>query len=243
MLVKDRLVADSGWIAHPGSTVLNLYRPPTLEHGDPDKVGPWLDHLHLIYPNDADHIERVLAHRVQRPHEKINHALFLGGGQGIGKDSLIEPVRRGVGPWNVQEVSPRVVLESQFTGYLKSVILRISEARDLGDHNRFVFYDHMKTYTAAPPETLRVNEKNIKEYYVFNCCLVIITTNYKMDGIYLPADDRRHYVAWSDLTKDDFDADYWKKLYQYYDSGGDGHVVAYLASLERSRRCRATGRS
>jgi len=243
MLIKDRIVVESGWIAHPGNTVLNVYRPPTLKHGDRDKAGPWLDHVMKIYPNDAGHIVRVLAHRVQKPQEKINHALLLGGGQGIGKDSTIEPVRRAVGPWNVQEVSPRVVLESQFTGYLKSVILRISEARDLGDHNRFVFYDHMKTYTAAPPETLRVNEKNIKEYYVFNCCLVIITTNYKMDGIYLPADDRRHYVAWSDLTKDDFDADYWKKLYQYYDSGGDGHVVAYLASLERSRRCRATGRS
>jgi len=33
---------------------------------------------------------------------------------------------------------------------------------------------------------------------------VIITTNHKTDGIYLPADDRRHMVAWSNLTKDDF---------------------------------------
>jgi hypothetical protein len=32
---------------------------------------------------------------------------------------------------------------------------------------------------------------------VFNCLGFIITTNYKTDGIYLPADDRRHYVAWS----------------------------------------------
>jgi hypothetical protein len=28
-----------------------------------------------------------------------------------------------------------------------------------------------------------------------------------MDGLYLPEDDRRHYVAWSNLTKDDFGAD------------------------------------
>ena len=27
-----------------------------------------------------------------------------------------------------------------------------SEARDLGDVDRFQFYDHMKAYTAAPPE-------------------------------------------------------------------------------------------
>ena len=31
-----------------------------------------------------------LAHRVQRPQEKINHALFLAGNQGIGKDTVLE---------------------------------------------------------------------------------------------------------------------------------------------------------
>ena len=34
------------------------------------------------------------------PHEKINHALVLGGKQGIGKDTLLEPVKHAVGPWN-----------------------------------------------------------------------------------------------------------------------------------------------
>ena len=53
---------------------------------------------------------------------------------------------------------------------------------------------------------LRVDEKHLREYYVLNVCGVIITTNHKTDGIYLPADDRRHFVAWSDLTKDDFAA-------------------------------------
>ena len=39
---------------------------------------------------------------------------------------------------------------------------------------------------------------------MFNCCGLVITTNHKAGGIFLPADDRRHYVAWSTLTKDDF---------------------------------------
>jgi len=59
----------------------------------------------------------------------------------------------------------------------------------------------MKSYLAAPPDVLRVNEKHLREYYVMNCCGVIITTNHKADGIYLPADDRRHFVAWSSLAK------------------------------------------
>jgi hypothetical protein len=38
--------------------------------------------------------------------EKINHALILGGNQGVGKDTLLEPVKRAVGAWNFLEVSP-----------------------------------------------------------------------------------------------------------------------------------------
>jgi hypothetical protein len=53
-----------------------------------------------------------------------------------------------------------------------------------------------------------VDEKNLREHSVFNVCGVIVTTNHKADGIYLPADDRRHFVAWSPLVKEDFTLDY-----------------------------------
>jgi hypothetical protein len=176
------------------------------------------------------HIICWLAQRVQRPQEKINHALVLGGGQGIGKDTALEPLKHAIGPWNFSEVSPQQML-GRFNGFLKSVILRVSEARDLGEVDRFAFYDHMKALTAAPPDVLRVDEKNLREHSVINCCGIIITTNYKLNGIYLPADDRRHFVAWSHLTKDDFFADYWGDLWGWYRNGGCGHVAAYLAAL------------
>ena len=44
------------------------------------------------------------------------------------------------------------------------MILRINEARDLGEINRYAFYEHMKPIIAAPPEVLRCDEKNIREY-------------------------------------------------------------------------------
>jgi hypothetical protein len=233
MLIKDRLISEGGWIARPGCTVFNLYRGPTLVPRNAAAATPWLNHVHRVYPTEAGHIIRWLAHRVQRPADKINHALVLGGPQGIGKDSLIEPVKRAVGPWNVAEVSPKPLL-GRFNGFAKSVILRVNEARDLGEFDRFSFYDHMKAYTAAPPDVMRVDEKHLREYTVPNCCGVIITTNHKADGIYLPADDRRHFVAWSDLTKDDFDGDYWAALWSWYDRGGDQSVAAYLAELDIS---------
>lgn len=229
-VVRDRLVSDGGWFKRPGCNVFNLYRPPITIPGDPHDAGLWVEHVRKVYPDEATHIIRWLAHRVQRPAEKINHALVMGGSQGIGKDTILEPVKAAIGPWNFAEVSPQHML-GRFNGFVKSVILRVSEARDLGDVDRFAFYDHMKTYTAAPPDVLRVDEKNLREYSVFNVCGVIITTNHKTDGIYLPADDRRHFVAWSNVQRSDFDADYWTDMYAWYANGGIGHVVAYLASL------------
>src|SRR5271156_4803875 len=159
MMIRNRL-SDGGWIARIGVTCFNLYRPPIIDPGDPASANPWLTHVRKVFPDDADHIVQWLAQRVQRPQEKINHALVLGGKQGIGKDTMLEPVKHAVGPWNFVEVSPRQVL-GRFNGFVKSVVLRINEARDLGDLDRFQFYDHMKSYIAAPPDTLRVDERKI----------------------------------------------------------------------------------
>jgi hypothetical protein len=56
----------------------------------------------------------------------------------------------------------------------------------------------------------------------------IATSNHKTDGIYLPADDRRTYVMWSDLKKDDFEEAYWDEIWNWYNNGGDRDVAAYL---------------
>jgi hypothetical protein len=231
-LIRNRLIADGGWIKRAGCTVFNLYRPPVII----PRVGPvkpWLDHIEKVYPDNAAHIVAWLAHRVQRPHEKVNHALVLGGPMGIGKDTLLEPIKHAIGSWNFQEVSPQHML-GRFNGFLKSVILRVSEARDLGEIDRFAFYDHMKAYTASPPDVLRVDEKHTREYAVLNLCGVIITSNHKSDGIYLPADDRRHYIAWSNLTKNDFSKHYWNDLYRYYADGGNAFIAQYLRNLDLS---------
>src|SRR5215831_12087846 len=123
-LIKNRLISEGGWIERDGVTCFNLYRPPTIVLGDPNEAGPWLDHVGKVFGDDASHIIHWLAQRVQRPYEKINHALVLGGNQGIGKDTPLEPVKQAIGPWNFTEVSPQHLL-SRFNGFLKSVILRV----------------------------------------------------------------------------------------------------------------------
>ncbi len=78
------------------------------------------------------------------------------------------------------------------------------------------------------------DEKHVREHAVLNVTGVIITTNHKTDGIYLPAEDRRHYVAWSSRVPADFEKDYFNGLYKWYANGGHGHVAAYLTQLDLS---------
>jgi hypothetical protein len=229
-LLKDVVVADGGFIPKPGVLVYNRYRPPIVVPSDADP-SHWLNHLQRIYPNDADHLIKWFAQRIQHPGEKINHALVLGGAQGIGKDTLLEPVKRGVGQWNWADIDPKK-LTGQFNPFVESVVLRINEARDLGDIDRFAFYDHSKTYIAAPPDVLTCNDKHAKEYPVFNVMGVILTTNHKTGGIYLPADDRRHYVAWSEARKEDFEEQYWHDMWDWLESGGVQAVVGYLKRVD-----------
>lgn len=232
-IIRNRVIDVGGLIEHDGASIYNLYRPPMIQPGDPSKANPWIEHVRKIYGDYADHIIMWFAQRRQHPAIKINHVLLLSGPQGIGKDTMLVPIKYAVGQWNFQEASPEQAL-GRFKGFLKSVVLRLSEAKDLGEFDRFNFYEAMKTWAAAPPETLRLDEKYIKEYYVPNVIGIVVTSNHKEDGIYLPADDRRHFVAWTDLEKDAFPDEYWNKLHRWYADGGIGHVVAYLDSLDIS---------
>jgi hypothetical protein len=240
MLIRDRLISEGGWFDHPGDSCFNLYRPPTIKRGDEMKAGRWVDHVKKVYPDDWDHIINWLAYRVQHPEIKINHNLVISGHPGVGKDTLLQPAVQAVGPWNCVEVSPENLFGS-FNGYLKAVLLRLSEARDLGDINKYQLYEKMKTMGAAPPDVIRVNDKHLKEHHVVNVVGIIITSNHKTDGIYLPADDRRHYVAWSDVVHSDFDSspgagdasEYFDSMYRWYEKeGGYEDIAEFLATLD-----------
>lgn len=233
-LIRHKLIIKAGWRSRDNATVFNMYEPPDLELGDPEQATPWRNHVKYAYPDEAEHIERWLAHRVQFPNKKLQHALLLGGTQGIGKDTMLFPVVHAVGPWNIESITPMQAM-GRFNGFLQCVILIISEARDLGEINRPQFYEHFKNIiasTAAPVH--RIDEKNRQEFYIPNLCGVIITTNHKAGGIFLPPEDRRHFVSWSPRELADFADGYFKDIWGFYFNGGVHHVAAYLHSLDLS---------
>ena len=234
LTIDGRLIAEGGWVERPGVTTFNLYRPPAVRQGNSANADRWVELVERVYPDDAEHIITFCAHRIQYPAVKINHGLILGGAPGIGKDTMLEPLKLGVGPWNFKEVSPQDIM-SNYNDYMQCVVLRISEAHDLGDVNRYAFYDHMKTILATPPDVMRVNAKYMPQHYVVNVAGVIYTTNHRFDGVYLPADDRRTYVAWSEIASSDFVKGFWPGFWGWYGAGGLADVVAYLSEYDLSK--------
>jgi Family of unknown function (DUF5906) len=229
--IHDRGFREGGEYHHKGLRVRNFYRAPDIKRGDPRDVAPWLDHVYSLYPDTAEHILNWFAHRVQRPGEKINHALCLFGPTRIGKDTIIEPLVRAVGEHNVKEISPKTIL-SDFNAQLRSTVARINEAKDF---DKFAFYERMKPIIAAPPNTINLNPKYGHQYVIPNVTGVLITSNYKVGGIYLPADDARHHVNWSDKTKDDFPDDYFPNLWRWLRNGGFENINAFLMDRDLSK--------
>jgi hypothetical protein len=227
--IRDYVVVDGGYIEKPGATTLNFYRPPpNIQLGDAAQAGRWVDHWKLLYPDDADHIIAWLACRVQRPGEKINHALVLGGAPKIGKDTLLEAVVQTVGEWNFQNIKLNHLV-GRNNGFLKSLIVRLSEARDVGEGaaDLYRLNDHVKDMLATPPSTLLINQKYINEYYVLNRVGMIVTSNHR-DALKLPANDRRHYVAFSERRGEEFPTEFWDSFWTWYENGGFAHVAALL---------------
>jgi hypothetical protein len=63
MIIKNRLIAEGGWIERAGSDCFNLYRPPAINLGDANKAAPWVAHVQAVYPDEATHIINYAAHR------------------------------------------------------------------------------------------------------------------------------------------------------------------------------------
>ena len=63
---------------------------------------------------------------------------------------------------------------------------------------------------------------------------VFITTNHKVGGLFLPPDDRRHYVAWSTVEPGGFSPDDWGKYWTRLNMGGAEAVANHLQHLDLS---------
>lgn len=236
--LENYVVTDRGTLPVEGAACYNLYVPPSYDDlantQNPDK---WIEHIKFLWPDplEHNHFFDFAAHMIQRPDEKVNHGVVIAGSQGIGKDTALLPLRKGVGEWNAAEIDPDTV-SRQYNGYVKSVMLVINEVRPHDeDHKASNFYNQLKPLLAAPPEMLAMEVKYANTIYVRNLCHVVLTTNDPLT-MYIPAEDRRLFVMTSRLPDPKkipiFSPDYFEDMYHYLQHGGTDAVVRWLKNRD-----------
>lgn len=256
--LKDKVCANGEILDAFGNGVYNDYRPPILQLDLKESyteaelaqialdAKPFIAHCHLIFDkpaqkagqlSDAMQFIKYLAHRVQKPAEKPRFALVIAGEQGIGKDTAIDFVIDAIGSHNMSNIDP-ATLESTFNEHAAAVLVRISEAANLQDSNKFKFYQIGKTLIAGAPDDVEINPKYGKKYTVKNHCGVIITTNHLDGGLHIEPDDRRYDILECATFQQAFggDADYKTRYfadiqnYIRFEKGRE-KVALYLATL------------
>lgn len=232
--LQDVVVTERGAMPLPGACCYNMYIAPDRTFADVlPSPQPWIDHIKLLWPDplEHEHFFDFCAHMLQRPDEKVNHGLVLSGAQGIGKDTALVPIRRGVGEWNAAEVGPDAIV-SAYNGHVKSVVLVINEVRPHDEEYKASnFYNVLKPLLASPPEMLPMTLKYMNTLYVRNLCHVILTTNDPL-SMYIPPEDRRLFVMTSPLDDPKVSGTlapaYFVNLYTWLDASGSDSVIHWL---------------
>jgi hypothetical protein len=173
--------------------VLNLWKPPqwTVDEnaGEPQF---FLDHLAYVFDNDEPAIEHVLnflAHLMQRPHERIGHALLITSeAKGIGKSTLGTVVRRLVGEQN-SRVAQTKDLKSSFDGWLVGkLVVQVDEVYEAGNWD---LANKLKPLITEP--TVSANIKYGPQIEIENYARFIMFSNH-IAPLNIEDGDRRYFV-------------------------------------------------
>jgi hypothetical protein len=213
-----------------GVLLINLWRPSGLVpvEGDPT---PWLDHVKKLFPEETarEHFLNWMAFVLQNPGKKIGHAIMLySEEQGVGKDTALIPLVRGVGNANIAKIEPDD-LTGQFTSYLKSQVIICNE---MANFERRTVYNRLKAHLEMSDTMLPVNEKFQPRYQILNRQNWIFCTN-DPNAVSLEATDRRFFVQ--DCPGPRMSADESDKLYAWLNSGGDAIAVWWLLQRDLSK--------
>lgn len=190
-------------VARDGMVYGNRWRDarPTPVPGD---VSRWLAHVERMVPEEfeREHLLNALAHKVQFPTHKINHAILMGGNHGSGKDTLFAPFFWAIGGDAKANCSlvKNEDLNSQWGYALECEVMEIAELRQAEAKDRRALENTLKPIIAAPPELLMVNRKGMHPYMALNRVFVVAFSNERV-AISLPSEDRRWFVLWCAAPK------------------------------------------
>jgi hypothetical protein len=217
---------------------LNTWSPPESAAALPaagsvgdDAVRPWLDLAAIVIPDarERDHVLNWMAYTAQHPGEKINHALVIGSThQGVGKDTLIQPLLWLVGEEYSGNVDPEDLV-GQFNEVLERKKLIV--VQEVHSFARKETMNRLKNLLAAPPHTLVVKRKYMAPMSIPNIVSVIFFTN-EPDALAPAKGERRLFITWNDnpaAPRDLFD-----RVHSWLQQDGRAAVARWLLDRDVS---------
>jgi Family of unknown function (DUF5906) len=214
--------------------VVNRYRKSSLVPVFDADVTPYLDHITTLFgppgAPEREHFLNWMAHNVQKPGKKINHAIVLLGRHGIGKNTAFEPLLRAVGPHNYKAIKPEVLLGG-FSHFLEAQLIIIEEMMNF---EKRAVANKLKDWLAGTTSSrVEVNKKHQQPYSIPCIQNWIITTNHA-DAIALEETERRFWIH--DCDKHEPRKDRLPALWEWFEKkGGIEACVGYLLKRDISK--------
>jgi hypothetical protein len=146
--------------------------------------------------------------------------------QGVGKDSMLKPLKLAVGTDNWYE-NLSDGLKGDFTYMMERKLLIIGETGQTRFATAHDISTKLKPLAAAPPDEITINKKNLHPYLIPNVHAVILFSN-EEHPLHLEEHQRRfHVVNRRQKEKPQTEA-YYERLYDWFDNGGAELSAAYL---------------
>lgn len=219
-----------------GVEFCNLWDSTVIPKGRPGDVTPWLNHFDALgWGVYRDHVLKWMAYTLRHPGTKINHMLLLGGAEGIGKDFILDPLKKAMTDVHFNSVDG-VELLTDYQDYLLGTKFLVINEVELGDHrDARVVSNKLKPLAAGPPDHLRVNQKFVSAVKIRNIVNTAATTNSRVP-VQLHGTTRRIFPMWSDLNmRDNITLEllpewktYWREMWEWYTNGGMEYCIDYL---------------
>ncbi|MBR0991028.1 hypothetical protein JQ580_09925 [Bradyrhizobium japonicum] len=211
-----------------GRSVLNIWQAPRWEQlpsqQEPAAFTELVRYLFEADQRAMEHIFDFLAHLVQRPDERVNHAILLTSeSKGIGKSTLGTIIRRLAGERN-SSVAQSKDLKSQFDGWLVGKL--VIQVDEVYEHGNTDLANRLKPILTEP--TVSVNIKYGPQLVVKNFARLILFSN-QSAPIDIEEGDRRYFVFDSKATPRD--PEYYEGLNSFIAS--DAGMAAIYWWLKR----------
>lgn len=202
------------------------------------ELGPWFELLDLVFQGQQKDIawfEKWLAYPLQHPGAKLHQAVFVYGGQGVGKTAIglvmLDIYGKGMSGRLIQD---REIFYG-FNGWLATTLFALGD--DLAFEERRKSRSVLKSLIDA--EMVEINEKYVPTYSIPNLCNFYFTAN---SPAALPLDphgsNRRFFVIEAPMSRTR-DTEWYTKVFNNWrhrdnlaGSAAVYHRLKYEISLE-----------